>query len=197
MAYDIGKCNEMIKESFPDRRLHISIGRSVRIYSLVCLAAIVISILGIFFFSGALTVKFLALGILAAAFLVVFAIFNLKKLKYLYSLRDKKVLPVLVPVQQIYAAKSLRGNATTKVAYRWPIGTTQIINAEFSSQSGPLIIKTDDESKQYALALCVDKKNKGEFVPYLMDRKLSRCLLTQAERRKILRTIRAINKAAA
>ena len=195
MAYDIGKCNEMIKASFPDRRLHISIGRSVRIYSLVCLAAIAVSILGIFLFSGALTIKFLSLGVLAIGFLIVFALFNLKKLKYLYTLKDKKVMPVLVPVQNIYAAKSLRGNATTKVSYRWPIGTNQIVTAEFSSQSGPIIINSDDANKQYALALVVDKKDKGEFVPYLMDRKLSRCTLTNAERRAVLRTIRAINKA--
>ncbi|WP_077929076.1 hypothetical protein [Wohlfahrtiimonas populi] len=195
MAYDIGECNEMIKASFPDRRLHISIGRSVRIYSLVCLAAIAVSILGIFLFSGALTIKFLALGVLAIGFLIVFALFNLKKLKYLYSLKDKKVMPVLVPVQNIYAAKSLRGSATTKVSYRWPIGTNQVVTAEFSSQSGPIIINSDDQNKQYALALVVDKKDKGEFVPYLMDRKLSRCTLTHAERRNILRTVRKINKA--
>lgn len=195
MAYDIGKCNEMIKASFPDRRLHISIGRSVRIYSLVCLAAIAVSILGIFLFSGALTIKFLSLGVLAIGFLIVFALFNLKKLKYLYTLKDKKVMPVLVPVQNIYAAKSLRGNVTTKVSYRWPIGTNQIVTAEFSSQSGPIIINSDDANKQYALALVVDKKDKGEFVPYLMDRKLSRCTLTNAERRAVLRTIRTINKA--
>ncbi len=195
MAYDIGECNEMIKASFPDRRLHISIGRSVRIYSLVCLAAIAVSILGIFLFSGALTIKFLALGVLAIGFLIVFALFNLKKLKYLYSLKDKKVMPVLVPVQNIYAAKSLRGSTTTKVSYRWPIGTNQIVTAEFSSQSGPIIINSDDQNKQYALALVVDKKDKGQFVPYLMDRKLSRCTLTNAERRNILRTVRKINKA--
>lgn len=197
MAYDIGKCNEMIKASFPDRRLHISIGHSVRIYSLVCLTAIIISILGIFLFSSSVNpVKFIALAVLAVAFLGVYALFNLKKLQYLYSLKDKKVTPVLVPIQRIYAAKSLRGNATIKVAYRWPINTSQVITTEFSSQSGPLIINTDEPNKQYAVALCVDKKDKGQLAPYLMDRRLSRCLLTASERLAILRTVRAINKAA-
>lgn len=197
MAYDIGTCNEMIKASFPDRRLRISIGRSVRLYSLICLAAIVVSIFGIFVFGNIINpVRFFSLGVLAVAFLLVFALFNYRKLKYLYSIKDKKVMPMLVPIQNIYSAKSLRGNTTTRVAYRWPVGSNKIVNAEFPSQSGPLIVKTDEKNRDYALALCVDKKNKGKFVPYLMDRRLSRCLLTQQERLAVLRTIRAINKAA-
>ncbi len=197
MAYDIGKCNELIKASFPERRLRISIGRSVRIYSLVCLAAIVVSILGFFIFSDAVNpVKFMTLGILAVGFLIVFALFNIKKLQYLYSLRDKNVMPALVPIEHIYAAKSLRGNTTTIVDFRWPIGNPKVLSTEFSGQSGPLVVKTDEQNKQYALALCVDKKDKGKFIPYLMDKRLSRCMLTSQERLKILRTIRKINKAA-
>ncbi|ELV08880.1 hypothetical protein PE074_07985 [Wohlfahrtiimonas chitiniclastica] len=196
MAYDIGKCNEMIKASFPDRRLHISIGRSVRFYSLVCLVALMLGIIGVFMFSGAIAVRFVALSVLAVAFLIVFALFNLKKLKYLYSIKDKKVVPVLVPIQNIYSGKSLRGSVMTKVSYRWPVGTTQVINAEFPGETGPLIVKTDDPARQYALALCVDKKDKGPLKPYLMDKRLSRCLLSKPERLAILRTIRAINKAA-
>lgn len=195
MAYDIGKCNELIKASFPDRRLHIGIGHSIRVYSLVCLAAIVVSILGFFIFSDAINpIKFMTLGILAVAFLLVFALFNIKKLQYLYSLKDKNVLPALVPIEHIYDAKSLRGDTTSVVDYRWPIGNPKVISAEFAGQSGPLIVQTNEKNKQYALALCVDKKDKGKFVPYLMDKRLARCLLTSQERLRILRTIRKINK---